>query len=438
MSEIQDTRSRTRDRFRLLELTLLLFPFALALLGTASLSLQRVGRLAFEQMWPAAVVIGGGLALHVLLCWRARGADQILLPLTLTLSVLGLLMIRRLSTGFGTRQAVWLALGLVLAGVLATWPGDLRWLRRYRYSWAALGLTMVALTLVVGVGPAGTGAHLWLGFGGIGFQPSEPLKVLLVVFLASYLAERREQIVHVFVHIGPLKLPPMSYLAPMLVIWAFSLMLLAAQRDLGAALLFFGLFLALLYMATGQSRYVLLGVVLFVAGAYACYLLLPHVQLRIAIWRNPWADPQGGAFQVIQGLIAIAAGGLFGQGLGQGMARFVPLVHSDYILAALGEEWGLAGLLGVFGLYILLSERGLRVAMTADELFDKLLAAGLTVLLALQAIVIAGGVLKALPLTGVTLPLVSYGGSSLATSYVIVGLLLYVSRAGSRSRRVMQ
>lgn len=418
-------------RFRTTELVLLLFPFALAVLGAASLSLQHEGRLALGEMWPAAVVIGGGLALHALLTWRAPDADQVILPLTLTLAALGLLMVRRLFPHFGARQAAWLGLGLLATGLLTVWPGDLRWLRRYRYSWAALGLALVALTLIVGIGPAGTGARLWLGIGGIGFQPSEPLKVVMVIFLASYLAERREQIVHAFVPVGPLRLPPLPYLAPMVVIWAFSLLLLVAQRDLGAALLFFGLFLAMLYMATGQVRYVAVGTVLFLVGAYGCYLLVPHVQLRVAIWRNPWADPQGAAFQVIQGLIAIASGGLFGQGLGQGMAGFVPLAHSDYILAALAEEWGLAGLLAVFGLYLLLMARGLRVAMATEEPFAKLLAAGLAVLLVMQAFVISGGVLKLLPLTGVTLPLVSYGGSSLATSFVAVGLLLHVSRSGA-------
>jgi len=428
---METQRERRAHRFRTTELTLLLFPFALAVLGTASLSLLHEGKLTVGEMWPAAVIGLGGLGLHLLLTWRARNADQLILPVALTLSALGLLMVRRLAPYFGNRQAIWLLLGLLCVGFLATRTGDLRWLRRYRYSWAALGLTLLALTLIVGFGPAGVGARLWLGVGGIGFQPSEPLKVLLVVFLASYLAERRQQITRSFLSLGPLHLPPLPYLAPMLLVWAFSLLLLVAQHDLGTALLFFGLFLALLYMATEKGHYVIFGLLLFAAGAYLCYLLIPYVRLRVSIWRNPWADPQGGAFQVVQGLMAIGAGGLFGQGLGQGMPRLVPLAHSDYILAAIAEEWGLAGILATITLYILLTTRGLRIAMAASEPFSKLLAAGLTILLALQAIVISGGVLKVIPLTGVTLPLISYGGSSLVTSFIAIGLLLHVSREGA-------
>ncbi len=418
---------RAYRRFRRTELALLLFPFALAVVGTVSQSLVRGGHVTLAGEWPAAVICLGGLAIHILLTLRAPQADEVILPVTLTLAVLGLLMIGRLAPHFGTRQMVWLVLGLGLLGTLSAYAGDLRWLRRYRYSWAALGLVLLALTLIIGIGPAGTGARLWLGIGSIGFQPSEPLKVLLVVFLASYLAERREQLRHSFIALGPVRLPPLPYLAPMVVVWAFSLMLLVAQRDLGAALLFFGLFLAMLYMATEQSRYVVLGLLLFVVGAYACYLLIPHVRLRVTIWRNPWADPQGAAFQVVQGLIAIGAGGLFGQGLGQGSAGFVPLAHSDYILAALTEEWGLAGLLAIIGLYVLLMERGLRIAMTTEGTFSKLLAAGLTTLIALQALVISGGVLRVIPLTGITLPLISYGGSSLLTTLAAIGLILHIS-----------
>ncbi|NOZ05044.1 MAG: FtsW/RodA/SpoVE family cell cycle protein [Chloroflexi bacterium] len=424
---MNEDRPGTLRHFRTTELALLLFPLALAVVGTISQSLVRGEQVTLAGAGPVAVIGLGGLAIHILLTLRAPQADETILPITLTLAVLGLLMIGRLTPHFGTRQMIWLALGMGLLGVLATRAGDLRWLRRYRYSWAALGLVLLALTLIIGFGPAGTGARLWLGIGSIGFQPSEPLKVLLVVFLASYLAERREQLRHSFIALGPLRLPPLPYLAPMVVVWAFSLLLLVAQRDLGAALLFFGLFLAMLYMATAQSRYIIFGLLLFVVGAYACYLLIPHVRLRVTIWRNPWADPQGAAFQVVQGLIAIGAGGLFGQGLGQGSAGFVPLAHSDYILAALTEEWGLAGLLAVIGLYVVLLERGLRIAMTTKGTFSKLLAAGLSTLIALQAIVISGGVLKVIPLTGITLPLISYGGSSLLTTLAAIGLILHIS-----------
>jgi len=404
---------------------------ALALLfggvGLATLALVERGRVTPADLTPLGV-LGAALLVAVLLLRIRRPAhDPYLLPITALLTGWGLVLVARLTPALLPRQTLWAALGVVGMVAVAAGPRDLRWLRRYRYLWLLGGLLLVGLTLVFGVNPSGYGARLWLGGGGLYFQPSELLKLLLVAYLASYLSERRELLRYERSRLGPWRLPPLPYLGPLLLMWGVSLGLMVWQQDLGAALLFLGTFLAMLYAATGHRLYIGLGMVLFVLGAWAAYYLFPRVALRVDIWWSPWAEARGRAFQIVQSLLAFASGGVFGQGVGQGYPTFVPVVHSDFAFAAIGEEWGLAGTLACVSLFALLVERSFHIALRARDDFACLLAAGLGSLLALQSLTIMGGTLKLIPLTGVTLPFVSYGGSSLVTSFLAVGLLLHVS-----------
>jgi cell division protein FtsW (lipid II flippase) len=355
--------------------------------------------------------------------------DPFFLPVVYFLSGWGMLLIWRLAPGFGLRQTLWLGVGTAaLVGVVAM-PGDLRWLRRYRYTWLAAGLALTALTLVLGVNPSGQGDRLWLGCCGLYLQPAEILKLLLVVFLASYLSDRREQLFETMPGWSAAPAPRQSlmYFLPMLVMWGFSALILISQRDLGMSTLFFGVFILMLYLASGRWVYVAAGLVLVALAAVLGYYLFDVVRIRVEAWWNPWADPTGRSFQIVQSLIAVAAGGLTGRGPGMGAPGVIPVAHSDFIFAALAEEWGLLAVGGVVTLLALLVARGMRTALQAPTLFGQLLAGGLSGLLGLQALLIMGGVIKLTPLTGLTLPFLSYGGSSLVSAFVLVGLLLKLS-----------
>jgi cell division protein FtsW (lipid II flippase) len=425
-------------RLRLTELGLLVFPLAFLGLGLALLGLVNQSAVAAPgdlHAWGPLLLFGGlMLVSHFALVVAWPTADQLLLPLVAALSAVGLLMVTRLEPSLAWRQAVWLAVGTVgLLGTMAVLP-RVDWLARYRYTWAAVGCLLVLTTFVFGVDPNGSGARLWLGAGGVYFQPSEVFKVLLVIFLASYLAERRELLALVGRRLGPLRLPPPPYWLPLVAVWLVSLGLLVIQRDLGAALLIFGIFLALVYAATARLDYVAAGLALFALGATLAYQLFGHVRDRVAIWLDPWPEAQDRAYQVVQGLIALGAGGIVGAGLGFGYPDYIPAVHTDFVIAAVGEELGLLGSLGVVALYLLLVYRGFRVAVRAPEGFHQLLAAGLSTVLGLQALIILGGNIRLIPLTGITLPFISYGGSSLLVNYAMVGLLLRISVDPRRGR----
>jgi cell division protein FtsW (lipid II flippase) len=276
--------------------------------------------------------------------------------------------------------------------------------------------------------------RLWIGAGGVYFQPSELYKVILVIFLAAYLAEKRELIVLAGWRVGPLRLPPVPYLLPMVAVWLLSLGLVVVQRDLGAALLFFGIFLALLYVATERVSYVLAGLGAFAVGGFVAYQLFGHVRDRVSIWLDPWPQAQERGYQLVQALIALGAGGVFGSGLGYGYPEYIPAVHTDFVIAAIGEELGLLGSLAVVALYLLLVYRGFRIALRAPDAYLQLLAVGLSTVLGLQALVILGGTLRLIPLTGVPLPFISYGGTSVAILLAAVGVLLSVAAHGARER----
>lgn len=425
-------RLTRRARPRWLELLLLAFPVLVLATGLTAIALAH-GEPPGTRDRVLVLALGTALFLaHGWLSLRHPQADQVVLPTAAMLAALSMVMVARLQPDLALRQAIWVGLGSVaLLGTLVVLPG-VEWLRQYRYTWAALGLLLVLSTFVFGIDPNGSGARLWLGYGGVYFQPSEILKILLVVFFAAYLDDYRELLTLSSVRVGPLSLPPLPYLTPLLLMLALALGLVVLQRDLGAALLLFGLFLAMLYVATGRVFYVLGGLTLFVLGANLLYRLFSVVTVRVETWLDPWATASTTGYQLVQGLTALAAGGLFGAGLTYGYPDYVPAVHTDFMIAAIGEELGLAGTLGVLGLYVVLIHRGLRVAVLAADSFTALLAAGLTSVLGIQALVILGGTLKLIPLTGVTLPLLSYGGSSMLANFVLLGLLLAASAEPKR------
>jgi cell division protein FtsW (lipid II flippase) len=384
-----------------------------------------------------AIYLAALFGVHLALVLAGRRTDQILLPTVGLLGGIGLLLMERLPQslagslgGLARTQLVWLVIGLaIIAGLAIAVRNDV-WLRRYKYTWAAAGVGLLLLVFIFGRDV--NGARLSLSIGPITGQPSELLKVILVVFLAGYLSENRRLLSEESTRLGPLRLPPLPYLAPMVAMWTIALGIVIVQRDLGAALLFFAVFLLLLYVSTARVSYVVLGLGAFVVGAGVLYFLFGHVRTRIDIWLDPFADPTGVGYQVVQALHAFARGGLIGTGLGGGLPTIagrppIPALHTDFPFAALGEELGLVGILAILGLYLVLVERGLRIASAAQDEFRAILAAGLSLVIGVQAFIIAGGNLKLIPLTGITLPFVSYGGSSLLANAVIVGLLIALS-----------
>lgn len=378
--------------------------------------LRGLGPLVLLALWGA----GAWLAHR----WASRlhpQRDPLLLPAGLLLAGWGGLVIWRLSPGLGARQTLWFVLGMsLLLGILRA-PGDLRWLRRYRYVWLSAGLLLTGLTLIFGTHPAGGEPRLWLGCCGFYFQPSEPLRLLLIAFLASFLSDR----ILAGWAAGATR-PPINWV-PLSLAWGGSVLLLLAQRDLGMSTLLLVVLAMLLYAATGRKRVLLLAGVLGLVGAAVGYMAFDVVQARVNSWLNPWLDPSGGGYQTVQAAIAMASGGLLGSGPGLGAPGYVPVVQSDFVFAAVAEEWGLLGGLGVLACYAVLVTRGLRSAARARDPFFALLASGICAALAAQTLLILAGTLRLLPITGVTLPFISYGGSSLVTSMIGLGLLVVLS-----------
>ena len=381
-------------------------------------------RLWLVGVWALCALVG-----HVVLNRRLPARDPLLFPLAMFLVGWGIILVARLVPPYANRQALWLVIGLGAMLAVTLLPDDLRWLRRYRYTWLIGGLALLVITILVGQNPAHTGPRLWLwlGFGRVYYQPSELLKILLVVFLASYFADHQPYLREDTIRVGPWRVPSPAFLAPVLLMWGVCVVMLVWQKDLGAATLFFVVFMVMLYLASGQTLLLVGGALLLIAAGAVAYTLFSVVALRVDIWWNPWPNADAQAYQVVQSLLAVASGGVFGQGIAQGQPTIIPVVHSDFAFAAIAEEWGLLGVLTVLVALAALVVRGMRIAVLARGPFRTLLAAGLSVLLAVQSLLIAGGVLKLVPLTGVTLPFVSYGGSSLLTNCVIVGLLLVLS-----------
>lgn len=378
------------------------------------------------------IVLGLFMGAHFAVRKLAPESDPVLLPIVTLLNGLGYVVIAGLNESLAAAQATWTAVGIA-AFVATLWfvkrPRDLE---RYRYTFALVGIGLLLLPLVPGVGRTINGSRIWVGFGPISFQPGEIAKVVLAIFFAAYLADNRELIANSQWKVGPLRLPHPKYLGPLLLAWGVTLVVMFYQRDLGSSLLFFALFIVMIWVATSRTSFLVIGTSLFAAGAFIAWNAFSHVKVRVDTWLNPWQDYSGTGYQIIQGTFAIAFGGLTGTGLGLGGEVRIPLAENDYIFAVIAEELGLLGGSIILMAYLLIVGSGLRIASRAQNSFDKLLATGLTLLVGLQAFIIIAGVIRLLPLTGVAMPFISYGGSSLVVNYVLVALLLRISDQTSR------
>ena len=418
-----------------------LFPVAaLITAGFTAVYLARSSDLGSVSLTYGGIFLALCLTVHMFVRAKLPDADPYLFPLVALLAAFGLVMIYRIDDTLARQQAAWFVVGIVLFVATIYLVRDIRALQRYRYVIAAAGIGLLMLPRLPGIGAQVNGAYLGVKAGPITFQPTEFAKLCIVVFLASYLVERGEMLVLGARRVLGVTIPPLKHFGPLLVVWGASMFMLVFIRDLGSSLMFFGAFLALIYVATGRLSFVVFGLVMFVVGSWFFAHTVHHVQERIDIWLDPWNDPQRSGFQIVQSLFAQADGGLFGKGLGQalinlpGGAQIPPAPDTDLIYAVITNELGLFGAAGIVLAYLLFAERGFRVAVMSDDGFLKLLATGLTAVFALQAFVIVGGVTRVIPLTGVTLPFVSYGGSSIVANFVLLALLLMVSQEARAPR----
>ena len=386
------------------------------------------------RMVPFMLFVLGLLASgHVMVRITAQGADPLFLPMAAFMHGLGFVMIARLDDRWAGLQATWSLVGLLAFAVTLIAIERTGDLRRYQFTALATGLVLLLLPMIPGVGFTSGGARIWVNIGPINFQPGEFAKILLAIFFAAYLSERRELILDGHIRILGITLPELRHLAPILVAWAVSVVVMVGEKDLGSSLLFFTLFVVMLWVATERASFLVIGAGLFAAGAVIAHAMFAHVRTRVDIWLNPWAQESGRGYQPIQALYGLAHGGLTGTGLGMGSPDLIPAAHNDFIFAALGEEMGLIGVTAILAAYALLVGAGMRTALRAQRDFEKLLAVGLTTIAAVQTFIIVGGVLRVVPLTGVTLPFMSYGGSSLVANYVLLAILIRISDSTARS-----
>jgi cell division protein FtsW (lipid II flippase) len=412
------------------QLALTIFAVVLSVGAYILVTLGKTGKAPPGVGGFVAVLSGSYLATHLLITRFARGADPALLPCSAVLAGLGYAMIYRLNPDLAGAQFGWLMMGLALFSGTLVLIRDHRTLESYTYTIGLLGVAFLLLPIAPGIGRTINGARLWVRLGPFSFQPSEIGKVLIVVFLASYLSARKELLAVATRRIGPIRLPEPRYFGPLLGAWFLSLAVLFMEKDLGSSLLFFGIFVIMLWVATARGSFLALGLILFAAGAILGYLAFGHVQARVHIWLHalePARVQAQGYGQLAQSEFAMATGGIGGTGLGQGHPGLIPFAATDFIFSAIGEELGLLGATAVLLLYAVLLGRGFRAALSREDSYSKLLATGLTTALALQTFIIVGGVTRLIPLTGITLPFVSYGGSSLVANFVILALLVRIS-----------
>ena len=406
--------------------------------GTITAAMYALASLGKNSTIPPVLVpfflalLGLLLLAHFATRKLARGADATLLPLAAILNGIGYVMITRLNDHLAGLQTTWtfIAIAAYIGTLLVV--QRVPDLARYKWTFFMLGAGLLLLPLVPGVGRSVGGARIWVSLGPIKFQPGEFAKILLALFFAGYLSERRELIATSTWRIGRLRLPEPRHLLPLVLAWAFSVIVMVGQKDLGSSLLFFTLFVVMVWVATERATFLVIGFALFAAAAYASFRMFAHVQDRVHIWLDPWSQYQGKGYQIVQGLFAMSDGGIAGTGLGQGHPTLIPAVQNDFIFAAIAEEMGLIGATGVLISFLLMVGAGMRIAVRAERTFEKLLAVGLTTLLGVQAFIIIGGVIRVVPLTGITLPFVSYGGSSLVANYILLALLMRVSDSTAR------
>lgn len=400
-------------------------------------SLGRTATMPTDLLPFFGVVLGLLLLAHVVLRRFAPLADPTILPVVALLNGLGYVFIARLANDIDDaqslpgQQATWTAVGIVAFTATLVVVPRIKILDKYRYLAAITGIVLLVLPLVPFIGREVNSARIWVRFGPINFQPGEFAKIALAVFLASYLAEKREILHQARFAAGPFTLPEPKHLAPVGAAWGASLVVMIAEKDLGSSLLLFLLVIVMLWVATDRISYLVMGVGLFLVGGWAASRQFGHVQDRLDIWLDPWSDPDGTGFQPVEASFALANGGLTGTGPGRGEPYRIPEVETDFIFAAIGEELGLLGSVGVLIAFIVIVTSGLRIAIATRDDFGKLLATALSALLGIQAFIIIGGIVRIVPLTGITLPFVSYGGSSLVANYVLVALLLRISHDGA-------
>lgn len=414
-------------RPRTVELGLLVLASLITVAAYGLTSLGRAATLPANIVPFLAIVVALLLAAHIVVRRLAPAADGLLVPLAAFLNGLGYVVIARLDPGLADSQSAWTFIGLAAFTLTLVVLKDVRPLERYRYTLALVGVVLLLLPLIPGLGVNINGARIWLRIGPFSIQPGEFAKIVLAAFLAGYLVEKRELLTAATRRLGPLNLPDLKHFGPLALAWGVALIVMVAERDLGSSLLFFTLFLVMVYSATGRTAYVLSGLSLFAAGSFGAHRYFSHVQRRVDIWVDPFAEPKGDGFQIVEAAFALADGGITGTGLGLGTPGKIPFASTDMIFAAVGEELGLLGGTAILAAFLLFVGAGFRVAFQAKSTFEKLLASGLTALLGFQAFVIIGGVLRVLPLTGVTLPFVSYGGSSLISNYIALALLVRIS-----------
>ncbi|MGI8595570.1 MAG: FtsW/RodA/SpoVE family cell cycle protein [Solirubrobacteraceae bacterium] len=410
--------------------------------GFTAVFIQRQETLSNLSLTYGAIFLGLCLAAHVVIRIALPRADPYLFPLVALLACFGLVVIYRLDEELAREQAQWFVVGLAAFSATIFVLRDYRRLEQYRYTIAAGSLLLLFLPRVPGIGGLTNGAYLSINAGPISFQPAELAKIGIIIFLASYLRDTRQVLVQGARRIAGVTLPPLKHFGPLLIVWGTAMLMLIFIRDLGSSLMFFGGFLALLYVATNRLSFVVVGLLMFAVGAWFFASTVGHVGDRVDIWLDPFLGnrPVDESYQLVQGLFAQADGGLFGTGFGQAIIeqpanpddKIIPLADTDLIYAVIVNELGFAGGLALLLTYLLIVERGFKIAMLARDSFSTLLAAGLTAVLALQVFVIVGGVTRVIPLTGVTLPFVSYGGSSIVANFILLALLLLVS---DRARR---
>ncbi|MCW2163011.1 cell elongation-specific peptidoglycan biosynthesis regulator RodA [Microbacterium hydrothermale] len=430
------------------ELGLLVFAIAVYGSAIALVQLGVTGTVDTGFLTLAAVPAVLGLVMHVVLRLRVRDADPFVLPIATVLTGLGIAMIYRIdladqSSGWdatGHRQIAWAAIAMVCALAVLTFVRNYRVLFRYTYLSGLVGILLLLLPFVPGLG-TDQNADVWVSLGFVSFQPGELAKICLAIFFAGYLVRTRESLTSTGTRFLFMTWPRARELGPVLIIWLVSLGIIVLQRDLGTGLLIFGMFVAMLYAATGKTSWVFIGLVLVASGAFLASRVLPYVQGRFANWLNAFdqdvIDRDGGSYQLVQGIFGLSHGGLFGTGLGQGRPYITPLSQSDYIIPSLGEELGLVGIFAILALYMVFTSRGIRVGLAGQDDFGKLLATGFSFTIALQVFIMVGGVTRVIPLTGLTTPFLAAGGSSLIANWIIVAFLLRISDAVRSRPRVV-
>ncbi len=439
LTETIKLRLRIPAKLRNLELVLLILA---CLIVGASLALVQLG--ALGHLDGSVLAIGASLgvlalAMHVAMRFVAPEADPFILPIVTVLNGLGIAEIYRLDLGdhlsgwgsAGVRQIAWSAMAMVMALLVILLIRNHRVLQRYSYVAMFVGIVLLLLPMLPGIGQTVNGARLWIHIGSFNFQPGELAKIALAIFFAGYLVTARDSLSLMGKKFLWMRFPRARDLGPILIIWLAAMAVLIFQHDLGTALLYFGLFLVMIYVATGKASWVILGLVLFVGGALAASQALDYVGGRFHSWLDAFSpsvyDKTGGSYQLVQGIFGLAHGGLTGTGWGLGRPGITPLAESDFIISSLGEEIGLAGLFAILALYLIFVSRGFRIAFSGQDDFGRLLGAGLSFAIALQVFIVLGGVTRVIPLTGLTTPFLAAGGSSLVANWIIAALLLRLS-----------